>query len=72
VNHQGAIQDVAFTADSRYLASASADGSFIFWDTEISRWRELACAKVSRNLTAQEWTFFVGELTEEAYRSTCP
>lgn len=58
---------LAFSADDRYLASASGNAA------AVSLWRPedlvaLGCGHVSRNLSADEWDEHLGD---EPYRKTC-
>jgi WD40 repeat protein len=69
VRHDGLITDIAFSADGARLITASQDRSAQVW-----RWRphdliELACARLTRNLTEEEWRRYLGD---EPQRKTCP
>jgi hypothetical protein len=59
---------VAFSPDGRHFASAG--GSTV----RVCPWQPdhlvaEACARVTRNLSQEEWTQYLGD---EPYRQTCP
>ena len=63
----------AFSPDNRWLATG---GLIPLYDEHISVWAwqpadliALACARVNRNLTKEEWKLYLGN---EPYRATCP
>jgi WD40 repeat protein len=66
--HRDAIVGISISADGAHMATASLDGSLIFWDLRPSSWAAKACALAGRNLTQDEWTQFVGG----DYQRTCP
>jgi WD40 repeat protein len=51
-------------------STVSGHGSLILWDLDARHWVRRACRIANRNLTREEWQFFVGE--EVPYRKTCP
>ena len=61
---------VAFSADSKSLASGSEDRTIILWDVDLASWQARACRIANRNLTQEEWTQYIGE--DVSYRRTCP
>ncbi len=67
--HAGSVNSVAFSPDGRYLATASADGNayLCLWRSEdlIAE----AQARLTRNLTPEEWSQYIGK---EPYRKTVP
>ncbi|WNZ26225.1 hypothetical protein HJG54_27665 [Leptolyngbya sp. NK1-12] len=67
--HKRAVSAVAFSPDDQSLATASRDGIARIW--RVANLREIACQRLDRNLTAEEWEQYVGRpLTD--YRKTCP
>jgi tetratricopeptide (TPR) repeat protein len=68
VEHDSSVHDVKFTSDSHHLITASADGTVRMWLWRPEDLVNEACARLSRNLTAEEWAQYLGD---EAYRRTC-
>ncbi len=68
VGHRAAVGAIAFAADGRMLVSASDDGSVRLWDTPPV-WIDRVCAKLTRNLSAEEWQRLVGSVD---YMPQCP
>ena len=65
--HVGEVTAVAYGADGKHFASASADGTARVWlprDVLI----DLSCRVVGRNLSQAEWGLL---LPTEPYRTTC-
>jgi len=67
--HERAVSVVAFSPDGRWVATRSPE-----WPTRLWLWRPLdmvaeACARLTRNLTRDEWRKLVGEA---GYQPTCP
>ena len=87
LNTYGELDDVAFSPDGQHLAtvgitgSVSAGGSgrssnpdegvLTIWDNSPKIWEQSACRIANRNLTADEWSQFVGG-DIAAYRDVCP
>jgi len=68
LTHDARVTAAAFSPDGQWIVSESYDGIAWVW-----RWRpkdliELACARLTRNLTRTEWKQYLGE---EPYRKTC-
>jgi hypothetical protein len=68
ITHQGAVQALRFSPDSRYVATRSEDKT-----AQVSDWHRRdplaeSCAHLTRNLTAQEWQQYAAG---EAYRFAC-
>jgi hypothetical protein len=76
--HEGEVEALAFSPDSKTLASGGWDEKGVMlWDlthpvntAPLGRLAELVCEKVWRNLTLAEWHQFVGE--DIPYGRTCP
>jgi WD40 repeat protein len=67
--HERGVSVVAFSPDGRWVATRSRE-----WPTRLWVWRPSdmvaeACARLTRNLTRDEWRKLVGEAD---YQATCP
>jgi WD40 repeat protein len=67
--HERLVDDVAFSADNRHLATACWDGVVRLWRIQPEDLIQEACDRLNRNLTHEEWSRF---LPDEPYRPTCP
>jgi WD40 repeat protein len=67
--HDDAVRDRAFSPDSRWLATASADHTVRIWALKTEDLIKQACARLPRNLSQKEWTTYMGN---EPYSTTCP
>jgi WD40 repeat protein len=67
-DHNGWVTAVAFSPDGETLATASWDHTARLTPTP-STWPNELCRRAGRNLTSNEWTFYVGP---EPYRRLCP
>jgi hypothetical protein len=63
------INAIAYAPDGSAIVSAELDGQIISWDVDLDSWTAMACSIANRNLTAYEWTDYMGDLP---YRDTCP
>ena len=69
IQHEGGVEGVAFSPDSRFLATAGGRAAYILpLDTEELFAR--VCARLLRNLTREEWNRYIGP--DEPYHATCP
>jgi WD40 repeat protein len=59
---------LAFSPDGSAFAIGSDDRVVTVWPFGIDAWRERACGIANRELTPQEWQFFV---PDQPYRSIC-
>jgi WD40 repeat protein len=65
----GYLRAAAFSPDGRYLLSGY-DGRFAaLWLWRSSDLRDQACARLTRNLSREEWAHW---FPKQAYRQTCP
>lgn len=62
LRHGGEVAALAFSANGRYLFSASHDKFVRQWDIDSNAWEKEICARVSRDLTREEWRASVGEI----------
>jgi WD40 repeat protein len=68
----GSPWSVAFGPDGRTLAAGGYDGSISYariLPVEPETLVEMACSRLTRNLTAEEWAQY---LADEPYRASCP
>jgi WD40 repeat protein/Flp pilus assembly protein TadD len=66
--HDNQVTAVDFSSDGRWLVSASGDQTVRVWPT-FDNLLEMACGKIHRNLSWEEWQQYVG--AQEPYRLTC-
>jgi hypothetical protein len=75
--HESGVWALAYSPDGRHLVSGSGDRTIRIWDlthplnaSTTQEVADMACQKVWRNLTLDEWQKFVG--VELPYERTCP
>jgi WD40 repeat protein len=66
--HDGLLSDLVIARDGRIVASGSYDGSARIWPTLPADLAEIACRRVGRSLTPEEWKRWLGD---RPHRSTC-
>ncbi|HEX5168600.1 MAG TPA: hypothetical protein VFW11_05460, partial [Cyclobacteriaceae bacterium] len=69
-NNNGYIFDIAFTQSSDYLIATTSESEIRVWPTENSLLAEKICPLLSRNLSLDEWSKYVGDDID--YEYTCP
>ncbi len=68
LGHSMRVEALDFSGDGALVVSGSEDQAVRLWPAR-SRWRELACEAVGRNLSAAEWTEYVD--AGRPYRRQC-
>ena len=69
MEHEDQVNDVVFSPDGRWIASGSRDGTARVWPLRMEDLIAEACARLSTNLTREEWKQYI---PGEPYRKTCP
>ena len=68
--HDGDVWDLAFSPDSRWLVTASADHTARVWPLRPNDMIDEACARLTRNLKQEEeWKQY---MRGKPFRKTCP
>jgi WD40 repeat protein len=68
--HTSAVTGVAFSSDGHRLASGSADGTIRLWPADASP--EVLCAKLTANMSHQQWRDWVSPDPGIKYTTLCP
>ncbi len=68
-NNNGAVWDVEFTKNSKYLIASCNNGEIRVWPTDPRMLAEAVCPQMERNMTKDEWDSYVGK--DIGYESTC-
>jgi WD40 repeat protein len=63
-------ESLAFSPDGQRLAAGSLDGVVQIWRVGVEAWSEAACASLKRNLSREEWEYYLRD--DLPYRETCP
>jgi WD40 repeat protein len=69
LSHREEVGATAFSPDGTAMATASSDGAVRVWPLRAQDLIDQACARLSRNLSRDEWRQY---LADEPYRKTCP
>jgi WD40 repeat protein len=64
------VASLAFSPDGRRLAAGHVDGVVQTWLVGVEAWSEAACSSVKRNMSQEEWQYYLGG--DIPYRETCP
>jgi WD40 repeat protein len=56
----GRVLALAFSQDGRWLASGGQDGAVLLWYATPRDWGRLACGRINRDVTTEEWVRYVG------------
>jgi len=65
----GYVNDMAFSADSRWFATSGMDGTVRIWTLTIDDLITNSCARLTRNLSELVWHQLLGD---EPYTPVCP
>ena len=61
LKHDGPVNDVVFSPDGKYIATASADNTARLWICNIEDLINEASSRLTRNLTPEEWKKYMGD-----------
>jgi WD40 repeat protein len=65
----GSVHSIAFSPNSKILASGTDNGAIILWNIDPLSWIEKSCQRAGRNITRAEWAKY---FPSEEYRVICP
>jgi WD40 repeat protein len=63
------MYSASYSPDERFFMTASGDGFARIWAADVDAMVEMACRRLRRNLTLDEWRQHLGS---ETYAPTCP
>ncbi len=69
LDHKTWIWSVAFSREGEHLLSAASDRTVLVWNAQPRALADLICAKTERNLTLEEWNYYLGPGLP--YQRTC-
>jgi WD40 repeat protein len=70
--HNGPVWGVSISPDGRQFFTASQDGNARIWTpVPLDNVLQIACSTAGRNLSAEEWTYYVGGDAAADYHRTC-
>lgn len=67
--HKAWVWSVVFSREGEQLLSAASDRTVLVWNAQPEVLAQLICAKAERNLTLEEWQYYLGK--ELPYQRTC-
>src|ERR1041385_1524491 len=68
ITYDHPVMAIAFSEDGSYVATATDDGVVHTWFRHPDELVDVICNRLTRNLTQDEWTRYVGK---QPYRKTC-
>lgn len=68
-DHNAWVWSVVFSREGKQLLSAASDRTVLVWNAQSEALAELICEKAERNLTLEEWNYYLGP--ELPYQRTC-
>jgi WD40 repeat protein len=68
--HQGEVTSAEMSMDGNLVVTTSADGRAHMWLWKFADLIQLACRRLPRDLTRDEWLHYLGDQVE--YEPTCP
>jgi WD40 repeat protein len=69
LEHPREVPKVLFSPDGSRLATSCQDDQVRLWHWRLDDLMAVACARLARNFTREEWREYLGD---EPYRPTCP
>ena len=70
-DHGSWVHTIAFnTSGDKMVTGSRQESRLLVWSTDANEMASMICARVSRNLTTEEWDRYVGE--DITYMESCP